>query len=429
MPSVEHRTEIECPKCGERFSVTDAIASEVKVNLEEQYQARLNTLLTEFDEKEKDLKARSENVAHAEELFDQKVKTAVEKDKAELLRKAEATVRAATQLEIDDMKNQLGEQASRLEDSKNRELELRSRVREVEDREKQLDLEIQRKADEQAEKVKLDVVEEYATKLKLQAREFVHKEEGLKRQVEELTRKLEQGSQQTRGEVQELVLEDELRTAFPLDDIKEVPKGKKGADAVQVVLSVGGATCGKIVWESKRTKGWSEAWVQKAKDDQRDVKADAAVIVSKTLPSNVKGFGQVDGVWVADFGFFVQLGSILRFYLQQMLALKMANIGKNEKMEVIYQYLSGNEFRQRVLAIMEAFRAMKIDLDKEKVAMTKHWAKREKEIDRVVAGIVGMYGDLEGIMGAGLPRIEGLEISDQRLLSEPSEPSEDGVPF
>ena len=235
---------------------------------------------------------------------------------------------------------------------------------------------------------------------------------------EELHRKLQQGSQQTQGEVLELELEQLLRTHFPLDQIESVPKGIGGADVIQRVVSKSGNFCGTIVWESKRTKAWSEGWPQKLKDDQRAVKAEIAVLVSEILPKDCKNFGQCDGIWVSNSQCAVGLAAALRVQLVEVAMTKLAAVGKNEKMETLYQYLSGSEFRQRVEAIVEAFVAMQEDLQEERRVTERRWAKREKQIQKVISNTSGMYGDFQGLIGSSLQTIPSLTAQNDVCSDE-----------
>jgi hypothetical protein len=173
-----------------------------------------------------------------------------------------------------------------------------------------------------------------------------------------------------------------------------------------------GQTCGTIIWESKQTKAWTEGWVAKLKDDQRAAKADIAIITSHVLPKDVCGFGPYSGIWVTDYTSAIALAVALRASLEQVAMAKLSAVGKNEKMDAIYNYLSGTEFKQKVEGIVEAFTVMKGDLEKEKKSIMAAWAKRDKQIDRVVLNTVGMYGDLQGIIGASLPQIEALEMNE-----------------
>jgi hypothetical protein len=216
--------------------------------------------------------------------------------------------------------------------------------------------------------------------------------------------------------VGELELEKVLKKAFPDDKIERIAKGKAGADILQKVHSSNEQYCGTILWESKNTQNWSKAWLNKLRGDQRRVKAELAVLVSMALPKDVRHFAQLDGVWVAEFPLALGVATALRINLMQVAALKQSSKGKHEKMELLYEYLSSTEFRHRIEAIVEAFRSMRDDLDKERQTTEKQWAKREKQIQLVVQNISGMYGDMQGIAGQSLPKISRLELPAPRDL-------------
>jgi hypothetical protein len=232
---------------------------------------------------------------------------------------------------------------------------------------------------------------------------------------EELRRKLQQGSQQTQGEVLELELEELLQDAFPFDHIEPVPKGMNGADLIHRVHSKNGHCCGTIVWESKRTKAWSDGWLQKLKDDLRLVKGDLAVIVSEALPKDITHFAQMKGIWVTSRDCALNLATALRSQLLEISTIKAAAVGKNEKMEILYRYLSGPEFKQRIEAIVEAFIGMQEDLNEERRTAERRWSKREKQIQRVICNTSGMYGDLQGLIGSSLHNIPALTHQDHDL--------------
>lgn len=209
-----------------------------------------------------------------------------------------------------------------------------------------------------------------------------------------------------------------LKKTFPGDHITAVDKGKKGADVTQIVHDDYGHESGCILWESKNTRVWSDKWVSKLKDDRREAKADVAVLMTIAMPKGVANFGALDGVWVTDYGSAMGIAQILRMSLIEIGNAKLSNVGKNEKMEAMYQYLTGPEFKQRVQASIEPFLNMKRDLELEKAAMQKIWSKREKEMDTVINNASGMYGDLEGI-GLAVPELRGVEL--KQLTSENEE--------
>jgi len=271
------------------------------------------------------------------------------------------------------------------------------------------ELRLQKSLDEERRKITEEAGRRAAEDHRLKDREKDKQLADMRAQIEDLRRKAEQGSQQTQGEVLELELEQMLRSHFPADSIEPVAKGVRGADLVQRVASPSGKPCGTILWESKRTKAWSDGWIEKLKDDLRDAKADLGIIVSTALPKDAKRIDLVEGIWVCDFQSCLGLATALRVHLIQLAQARAALTGKGEKMELLYQYLSGPQFRQRIEAIVESFQAMKEDLDAEKRAMDKIWSKREKQIQRVLHGTAGMYGDLQGL-GAALPQNKLLEL-------------------
>lgn len=308
------------------------------------------------------------------------------------------------------LEERLAEKDLKLKEANENELEIRKEKNRLEEERKNFELEKQRQLDEARK-----VIEEEAGKKAVEAEKYKiaqleKKISDVSKANDELKRKLEQGSQQTQGEVFELELEEILKSEFPTDEILPVPKGVNGADIIQKVNDRSGRFCGQIVWESKKAKNWVEGWVQKLKDDQRAVKAELAVIVSVVLPQNIETFKYHDGVWVCDIKLAVALATALRTNLEAVNREKEMAIGKNEKMDYIYSYLTGVEFRQKVEAIVEAFSGLKSGLEKEKMAYQKIWAEREKQIQKVINNTVGMYGDLSGL--APIQQIKMLELDE-----------------
>jgi hypothetical protein len=201
-----------------------------------------------------------------------------------------------------------------------------------------------------------------------------------------------------------------LRAKFPYDTIEPVPKGEFGGDTVQRVVSPGGVMAGTMLWESKRTKNWSNGWLAKLRDDQRAAQAEISVLVTQALPDGVETFEFIEGVWVAHPRVIAPIAMILRNTLLEVNNARLINEGQQTKAEMVYQYLTGPRFRQRVEAIVEAFTSMQDDLDKERKVITKQWAKRNEQIDRVMEATVGMYGDLQGIAGKSIQEIDGLSL-------------------
>jgi hypothetical protein len=308
------------------------------------------------------------------------------------------------------LEEQLKEKEQKLSEVNAEALKLRVERQKLETEKKEFELKIQRQLDEERKKIEEEAGKRAAEEHQHRIAELEKKISDANKVNSDLTRKLEQGSQQTQGEVLELALEEILKSEFPMDEIIPVAKGTKGADVIQKVTDRSGRLCGQIVWESKKTKAWSGGWIQTLKDNQRAIKADLAVIVSTTLPEGVKGFVLRDGVWICDINLVTALATALRINLEMITRERGMSVGKNEKMEILYAYLTGVEFKQRVEAIIEAFSNMDDGLKKERIAYEKIWAEREKQIKKVINNTVGMYGDLSGLVT--LPQIKALELGD-----------------
>ena len=357
-------------------------------------------------EKAKQIEGERKNIE--EEAFARAVKQN-ERDSIKLLKQLEESEKEK-ETEKKILEEQLAEKDIKLQEANKKELEIRKEKNKLEEERKNFEIEKQRQLDEERKKISED-----ASKKANEEQQYVIAQ--LRKQVadatkakDELARKLEQGSQQTQGEVLELELEEVLNTEFPNDEIMPVPKGVSGADIIQKVMDRSGRICGQIVWESKKTKNWTEGWIQKLKDDQRLIKADLAVIASVALPEDVKGFVFRDGVWICDIKLIVALATALRINLLNITRERAMSVGKNEKMEALYSYLSGVEFTQRVEAIIETFSNMDEGLKKERMAYEKIWSEREKQIKKVITNTAGMYGDLSGLVA--LPQIKTLELPD-----------------
>jgi len=231
--------------------------------------------------------------------------------------------------------------------------------------------------------------------------------------IEELKRKSEQGSMQLQGESQEILLEEILKENFPFDLIEEVGKGVEGADCMQIIRNSAGTVCGKIIYESKRTKAWSNAWIDKLKNDKRTKAADAAILVTQAFPKDMDRFGEKDGIWLCNFSEVNSVAHLLRNGIIKIYEIQKSQEGKGDKMQMLYDYLTGIEFRGQVEAIMEGFIAMKHGITKERIQMEKIWKEREKQLEKVLISTSGMYGSVKGIAGASIGDIPLLDGTDE----------------
>ena len=405
---------IQCPKCGESISIDDVLTRQIEEKIKKDFDATQKIREQEFEQKSEELKKQAAKIAESknniESVVAEKVAGQLSAAKLKLFKEARAEAEKEQDAKTALLEEQLKNKDEKLTQATKNEVELRKDKIKLEEDKQAFELEKMR----QMEEAKRAIVEE-ATKKAADEQQYVIAQ--LKKQLtdatkakDDLARKLEQGSQQTQGEVLELALEELLKAEFPHDEIVPVPKGVSGADIIQKVKDRSGREYGQIVWESKKTKAWSEGWIQKLKDDQRAIKADLAVIVSAVLPEDVKGFLFRDGVWICDIKLAVALATALRINLESLTREKAMSVGKNEKMEVLYSYLTGVEFKQRVEAIVEAFTSMDEGLRKERMAYEKIWSEREKQIKKVITNTVGMYGDLSGLVT--LPQIKTLELGD-----------------
>ena len=408
---------VVCPQCKTEIKLTESLAAPLLESIRRDYEQRLTQKDTEVARREKLLHEREAGLQRAKETLDEQVNQKLQQERARIA--AEEQKKAKLALgndleervkEITELQEVLRQRDTKLAEAQKAQVEILRRERELKDARREMELTIEKRVQDNLAEARDKARKEAEEELKLKVMEKEQTISSMQRQIEELKRKAEQGSQQLQGEVQELELEEMLSSKFPRDTILPVPKGEFGGDVLHRVVGPLGQTCGTILWESKRTKNWSDAWLPKLREDQRAAKAEIAVIVSQVLPKDVETFGMVDQVWVAHPKVALPVAIALRQTLVEIASARKASEGQQTKMEMVYQYLTGSRFRQRIQAIVEAFSSMREDLDRERKAITKQWSKREEQIDRVMQATVGMYGDLQGIAGKTLQEIEGLEF-------------------
>lgn len=408
---------IICPKCKNEIKLTESLAAPLIESTKRDYEARLVQKDTALANREKELREREETIAKARETIDAQVNDKLKMERAKIAADEARKARLAMSTdfeqkakELADLQEVLKFRDEKLAEAQKAQAEILKKERALEDAKRELALNVERGI-----KAGLAITREQARKeaeeeQKLKVAEKEQLILGMQRQIEDLKRRADQGSQQLQGEVQELELESLLRSKFSRDTVEPVPKGEFGGDALQKVVGPLGQICGTILWESKRTKNWSDGWLAKLRDDQRAAKAEISVLVTHVLPKGVETFDHISGVWVTHPRVAIPVAIMLRQSLIELAAARQASEGQQTKMEMIYSYLTGPRFHQRVQAIVEAFSNMREDLDKEKKAITKQWAKRDEQIERVMHATVGMYGDMQGIAGKTLQEIEGLEM-------------------
>lgn len=369
---------IACPSCGKKIPLTRALRTEIEASVKEEYDRRLS------DEVERARKQASKDA---------------EKKSAH---------------ELAALKEELDTQVKDLERARQTELALRKRERELKRDQQELELTVARQVDDERKRVVAETETRLAEQQRLKDAEKERQLADMRRQIEDLKRRADQGSQQLQGEAGEDELESILRATFPWDDIAPVPQGIRGADLHQTVVDARGSRCGAILWECKNAKNWSEGWIAKLKQDQRTLRADVAILVTASLPKGCTHFSIVDGVVVTNFACAGAVASLVRAQLLQLAHTRSAVVNKDQKLELLYQYLSGIQFRQRVEAVVEAFEKMRDDLEQERRAAERQWAKRVKQIESVTFNIAGMYGDLQGLVPT-LPSIARLELPEPEV--------------
>lgn len=364
---------IACPSCGKKIPLTRALRTEIEASVREDFDRQLQ-----------------------HEVERVRTQAAIDAEKKSL----HDTAALRTELEA---------QAKELDQTRQMELAVRKRERDLERKQEDLELTIARTLHDERTRIVSETQTRAAEQHRLKDAEKERQLADMRRQIEDLKRKAEQGSQQLQGEAGEGELETTLRGAFPCDEITPISQGVRGADLHQIVFDTRGARGGAILWECKNARNWSEPWIAKLKEDQRALRADVAILVTASLPRGCSRFTVIDGVLVTDFTCAAPLAAIVRTHLLQLGQTRSAALNKGEKLELLHRYLSGVEFRHRVEAIVESFERMREDLDQERRAAERQWAKRSKQIDAVTFNICGMYGDLQGLV-PGLPSIARLEL-------------------
>ena len=408
---------ITCPQCHSDIPLTESLAAPLIRATQQKYERSIAEKDREIAGREAALRAQHAALEQDKAALDATVaeKLATERNRIAQEEAAKANRLAAADLdakasELAELQALLKQRDEKLAEAQKAQADVMRRQRELDDARREMELTIERQVQAGLAAVREKAKQEAEDGLR---RRVIEKEEqiaSMQRQIDELKRKAEQGSQQLQGEAQELQLESLLRTKFPRDLIEPVPKGEFGGDVLQRVMGPLDQACGTMLWEAKQTRNWSDGWLAKLRDDQRKAKAEIALIVSTALPRGVHTFDQIDGVWVTDARCAVPVAIALRQSLIELAAARQASAGQQSKMELVYQYLTGPRFRQRLEAIVDKFSDMQSDLDKERRTMTRLWAKREQQIRGVIESTAGMYGDLQGIAGKALEEIEGIDL-------------------
>jgi len=389
-------TRITCPNCNHQFVLGEAEVEEYKKELRQQMEAY---------KKHKD----EEAIKKQEEFNREKIliETATQKKTTDEMH-----------VKMRSLEEESRRKTLQLHELQKKELELLRERNELEERTINIEIEIEKRLLENKKRIESDVTQREKDIFDLRLKEKETQLESMKKTIEDLKRKSEQGSMQLQGEAQELVLEDKLREYFPFDSVVEVGKGVEGADCILIVRNSNGSECGKIIFESKRTKSWNNVWVDKLKNDMRTKQADIAILVTQVFPKGMDCFGEKEGVWLCSFKELPGLAAALRNAILRIAETRKAEENKGEKMQMLYNYLTGLEFQQQIEAIVEGFISMKNSISKERIQMEKIWKERDKQLDKVLLTTSGMYGSVKGIAGASVQNIPLLEGASAGELCE-----------
>lgn len=392
---MSNKSTIKCPNCSHEFEATDAFRDEVQKDLNakaKEWQAKKEE---EFRKKEEGFqKELAESLAKQKTIIEEGIRKSIAGDfEAKLKMLAETNA----------------SNEEKLKEARQKELDFLRKEQVLKDKEGEMEISLQKKLNEERVAIAQNIQKQEQEKVSFKMKEFEKQIDDQKKLIDEMKRKAEQGSMQTQGEVMELALEELLKNSFPFDEIEEVAKGIKGADCIQHVRNSQAQPCGKIIYESKRTKAFTYEWIDKLKSDMRSTQADIAVIVTEVLPKDMDHFGMKDGVWVCRFTDIKALAFLLRDSLIKIHGALATQDNKGDKMQLLYNYLTGNEFKQQIEAIVEGFVALKDSMTREKIQMEKIWKEREKQLDKVLLNTTHFYGSVKGIAGSAVGDIKLLE--------------------
>ena len=407
---------IQCPNCQTEIKLTDSLAAPLVAETRRQFAAQLTAKDQEIAAMQAGLATEKASLEKQRVALDATVAQRLDAERKQIASEEAERAKRMVALDIEGKDSQLKEltETLRARDEKLKaaqaaEAEMLKKQRELDDKLREADLSVQRQVTEGLAAVRASAKQEAEEALSLTVKERDTQIASMHQKIEELKKKAEQGSQQLQGEAQELMLEETLRAKFPFDQIEPVGKGEFGGDVLQRVMNASGQVCGSILWETKRTRTWSDGWLTKLKGDQRAAKADLALIVSHALPKDMETFGYVDSVWVTGPKCAIPVAVALRESLILMSGVKAAGEGQQTKSAMMYDYLTGPRFRHRIEAVVEKFSEMQDDLASERKATMKRWAKREQQLHTVLDSTAGLYGDLQGIAGRSMLEIEALE--------------------
>ena len=411
---MNNQNQIKCPNCGTSIDVQDILAHQLEDEIKQKYQDQLAKEKNKHAEEQAKLEeaklAFEQKKKQENELFQERLEKQLREDRKAIEDKVKRRLTEEQEEQFKSLQQELNEKSEQVKELNRSKAEIEKLKREKGELKEEAEAAAQKKLNELllAEKDKIRRTEEEKNELRF--KELQKQLEDQKKLTEEMKRKQEQGSMQMQGEVQELAIEEWLSNHFPLDTIEEIKKGARGGDCIQIVNTRTRQNCGKIYYESKRTKDFQPSWIEKFKADMRDKGADIGVLVTEAMPSDFDRMGMKDGVWICTYEEFKALCAVLRETIIKLSSAISSQENKGDKMSMLYDFLTSNEFRMQIEAIVEGFSAMKTALESEKRSMQRIWKEREKQIDKVVTNTIDMYGSIKGIAGNAIQSVKALEL-------------------
>jgi hypothetical protein len=411
---MDNSTQVVCPNCGENIDVNTLLAHQLEEGLKSKYDAQKKRDLLQINEEKEALQQKKdafeENKRKENEMFQERLEVKLKEESKLQEAKIKRKVDEEQSERIALFEKELREKTDQVKELHRTKAEIEKLKRQNAEAKGLLEIELEQKLNVQLgeERLKIQKLEQEKNELKF--RELAKQLEDQKKLTDDMKRKQEQGSMQMQGEIQELAIEEWLASEFPLDTIEEIKKGARGGDSMQIVNTRLRQNCGKIYYESKRTKDFQPSWIEKFKDDIRDRNANIGVLVTEVMPSDMDRLGLKDGIWICNFEEFKGLSKVLRQSIVMLATSVETQANKGDKMGMLYDFLTSNEFKLQIEGIVDGFTTMQADLDSEKRSMQRIWKSREKQIERVVNNTIGMYGSIKGIAGNAIGSIQALEL-------------------
>lgn len=415
--------EIKCPNCGNAIDVNEVFAHQMEEKYKMLMQAKQQELSSQMKQKEQALQQREMELEEKKKKENALFKERLDKERVTIAEQLKVKVKEDYAQQMKAQMQELEEKSKVIEKLRANEIEMERMKRNMHEEKKNWELEFEKKIAKERREYEEQIIKREHQRMEIQMKDKDQKVEmqlkerekvieDMKKQLDEAKRKAEQGSMQLQGEVQELAIEEYLTNNFPFDEIVEIKKGARGGDCLQMVHDGAHRDCGTIYYESKRTKDFQPAWIEKFKADMRAKGADIGVIVTQAMPKDMEMMGEKSGIWICTFEEFKGLCFVLRSTIISIAQERIGQENKGDKMYLLYDYLTGSEFKMQVEGIVEGFRQMHEDLQREKNAMNRIWSQREKQLSKVILNTTGMYGSIKGIAGKAIGTIEYLELPE-----------------